>query len=102
MNPVWTKLPIDLTEHICNQLPKVRKIPDTLKLQIEAYGRYRNKCEKLECLFSDNPYYGMGIGEYDEHLKIQRLQAEISMIWNYIHPDQKSVFSTRTEDQSPV
>jgi hypothetical protein len=31
MDTIWKNLPIELSEHICNQLPKVRRIPCDLK-----------------------------------------------------------------------
>jgi hypothetical protein len=36
METVWMNLPLDLAEHICNQLPKVRRIPCDLKREIES------------------------------------------------------------------
>ena len=45
MDPIWQTLPADLTAHVCNQLPKVRKIPDALKKQIEERTIYVHKCE---------------------------------------------------------
>ena len=35
MDPVWTQLPIELAEHVCNQLPKVRRVDENMKAQIE-------------------------------------------------------------------
>ena len=35
MDTVWKQLPLELSEHICNQLPKVRRIASDLKRQIE-------------------------------------------------------------------
>lgn len=35
MDTIWTNLPLELSEHICNQLPKVRRIPQSLKREIE-------------------------------------------------------------------
>ncbi len=39
MDTVWKELPVHLAEHICNQLPKVRRIPDDLKREIESRVR---------------------------------------------------------------
>lgn len=35
MDPVWTQLPLELSEHICNQLPKVRKFDEVLSGDIQ-------------------------------------------------------------------
>ena len=35
MDPIWKNLPIDLVYKICNMLPKVRRISDDLKRNIE-------------------------------------------------------------------
>lgn len=34
MDPVWKDLPVDLVNHVCNQLPKVRVIPENLRDEI--------------------------------------------------------------------
>lgn len=34
MDLMWTQLPLELSEHICNQLPKVRKIDEDLRFDI--------------------------------------------------------------------
>jgi hypothetical protein len=34
MESVWKDLPVDLSEHICNQLTKVRGIDDEMKTEI--------------------------------------------------------------------
>lgn len=34
MDRVWGNLPLELSEHICNQLPKVRKICPELKMEL--------------------------------------------------------------------
>lgn len=36
MEPIWNALPIELSEHICNQLPKVRWVAPGLKREIES------------------------------------------------------------------
>lgn len=36
MDPIWQTLPEDLAVHVCNQLPKVRGIPQNLKRDIES------------------------------------------------------------------
>lgn len=36
MDPIWKSLPSDLSEHVCNQLPKVRSIQVNLKREIES------------------------------------------------------------------
>jgi hypothetical protein len=35
MDPIWTQLPIDLVNKICNMLILVRRIPDDMKRDIE-------------------------------------------------------------------
>ncbi len=53
MDPVWKELPVHLAEHICNQLPKVRRLPMNLKREIESqrfflaksYTYYLRLCE---------------------------------------------------------
>ena len=53
MDPMWTNLPSELSEHICNQLPKVRGIPVNLKRDIQSqrwmlaksYSYYLRLCE---------------------------------------------------------
>jgi hypothetical protein len=35
MDTIWTNLPLELSEYICNQLSKVRRIPESLKREIE-------------------------------------------------------------------
>jgi hypothetical protein len=53
MDPVWTQLPVELSEHICNQLPNVRRIPLNLKCEIESqrwmlaksYNYYLRLCQ---------------------------------------------------------
>lgn len=34
MDPIWQQLPCDLVDHVCNQLPKVRRIDQRLKSDI--------------------------------------------------------------------
>lgn len=34
MDPIWKELPVDLYEHVCNQLPKVRQIDPQLKYEL--------------------------------------------------------------------
>lgn len=36
MDPMWAQLPQALSDHICNQLPKVRRIPDNLSREIKS------------------------------------------------------------------
>jgi hypothetical protein len=53
MSGVWKNLPDELSEHICNQLPKVRRIPEDMKREIESqrwmlaksYNYYLRYCE---------------------------------------------------------
>lgn len=53
MDAVWSQLPLEIAEHVCNQLPKVRRIPVTLKREIESqrwmlaksYNYYLRYCE---------------------------------------------------------
>ena len=53
MSGVWKNLPDELSEHICNQLPKVRRIAEPLKMQIvsqrwmlaKSYNYYLRYCE---------------------------------------------------------
>jgi hypothetical protein len=53
MSGVWTNLPDELSEHICNQLSKVRRIPITMKHEIESqrwmlaksYSYYLRLCQ---------------------------------------------------------
>ena len=34
MDPIWCNLPPELVEHICNQLPKVRRVAPDLKREL--------------------------------------------------------------------
>lgn len=52
MDPIWSHLPRDLADHVCNQLPKVRAIPKNLKDEIvnqrwmlaKSYNWYLDLC----------------------------------------------------------
>jgi hypothetical protein len=53
MDPVWKKLPSELAEQVCNQLPKIRRIAEPLKSDIvsqrwmlaKSYNYYLRYCE---------------------------------------------------------
>lgn len=34
MDPIWRELPVELVEHVCNQLPKVRSISHAMKHEL--------------------------------------------------------------------
>ena len=51
MDPVWTQLPLDFAEKICNMLPKVRRMNPILKDEIESqwykFDKYYYNCVQL-------------------------------------------------------
>ena len=48
MDPIWKNLPLELSEHVCNQLPKVRRIPVDLAAEIKNQDMmYARVCTKI-------------------------------------------------------
>ncbi len=58
MDPIWQQLPDELVEHVCNQLPKVRRIDDVLAEDI------RNQFFHLDKLLR---YYNRWFGRMDAY-----------------------------------
>ena len=77
MNKVWHKLPDDLKGHICNMLPKVRKIPEDIKKGISAVYEYNKLCLQMESVWNINPYIGMGYASEEEQAHFQDLTNEV-------------------------
>lgn len=69
MDSVWKTLPTDLVNHVCNQLPKVRRIDENLKGEIETRNLNRLKWHYIG-MFGFN--FGVGfliddLDRYSEH-----------------------------------
>lgn len=89
MDEIWDKLPMDLKHHVCNQLHKVRKIPEGLKTQIHVYGMYRERCKELDVLYSITPSLGSLQGDYENMVSMRNLQLEINTLHHYINAHKK-------------
>jgi hypothetical protein len=84
MDPIWRELPRNLVDLTCNKLPRVRRIPEGLKRQIEAYKLYRDKHMELKKLYYENPWIGMGFGNHDEYMLECNLLQDIILAWNVL------------------
>ena len=88
MDPIWQQLPSDLAERVCNQLPKVRAIPENLKKEIvsqrwmlaKSYNWYLRFCQ-----FHARPAYIM----FQQELGVQR---DINQAWMDMDCDARSEF----------
>lgn len=88
MNPIWKDLPLELSEHVCNQLPKVRRIPENLKTQITSQRWMLAKCYSwyLEmCMYSTHMAYSLFQNELGCH-------GDINQYWMDMSPDDRLLF----------
>jgi len=53
MDPIWASVPSDIADHICNSLPKVRRLNPLLKWEIENNAEVR-KLRSLCKNYCDN------------------------------------------------
>jgi hypothetical protein len=89
MDPMWRDLPPELAEHVCNQLPKVRRIPENLKRQIvsqrwmlaKSYNWYLKFC-----MFHARSAHIM----FQQDLGIQG--GDINQHWMDMTPDERNEF----------
>lgn len=89
MDPVWQTLPLDLANHVCNQLHKVRKIPDNLRVQICAKWAYMEKCKELNQIYNDKPWVMMGYGSAEDYEEEYTIFEEICIAWeHYVKGDE--------------
>ena len=90
MDSVWANLPSELSEHICNQLPKVRGIPVNLKRDIESqrwmlaksFNYYLRMCQ-----FHSLAGYTM----FKNQLRVPN-GVDINDYWKTISPDDRLRF----------
>lgn len=88
MDPMWRDLPPELADYVCNQLPKVRHIPENLKTQIISqrwmFAKSYNWYLKF-CMFHARSAYIM----FQQELGIQ---GDINQHWMDMTPDERSEF----------
>jgi hypothetical protein len=80
MDPIWKNIPNELVEHVCNQLPKVRRVSWEFKndlqfglldwvinrmTRLEDHNRYRATDNLIDILFAYN-----GFEENDENVSV--------------------------------
>lgn len=88
MDPMWRDLPPELADHVCNQLPKVRRIPENIRQQIvsqrwmlaKSYNWYLKFCS-----FHTRSAHSM----FQRDLGIQ---GDINQHWMSMTPDERSEF----------
>jgi hypothetical protein len=73
MDSIWTQLPLDLVDHVCNQLPKVRRMDPDLKVDLRFWH-----LEKL--LRNNQMWYGRVDG-------LQLLLDDLNMLNETDHID---------------
>lgn len=79
----WSQLPDDLVNRICNTLPKVRRIPDCLRVQIEMVSDYNDACFMYEVMDD------MGLLFDDEDDEVAEIEYTINDLWHQLHCDKR-------------
>ena len=84
MDSVWRNLPEHLVDHVCNKLPYVRRIPDSLKGEILKMNMLRDmkKMIKVKTICDDLHFSWMFMMTYDECVKSYNAYKETG---NIIH-----------------
>lgn len=98
MDPViWKNLPCEISEKICNMLPKVRKIDERLKNDIVnqwyLFDKYMYNCIMMfgynhyECVMYDDLKNVFSIkDDYPEEMHITEV---IERMWMKLNPEQR-------------
>lgn len=98
MDPIWKQLPLEVSEKICNMLPKVRRIDETLKDEIESqwykYDKYYYNCvqffgaDMAECVMYDDLKNGYGI--VDDYPEDTPFTTVIESMWKQLTHEQRN------------
>ena len=83
MDPVWTQLPSELSDHICNQLPKVRSIDKALKRELCSqrylYAKFINRYIELFSYPGQHWYHALRV----------ELGGDPTDVWNNLTPEER-------------
>lgn len=90
MDPIWKTIPSELSNHICNQLPKVCKINDDLKKEIESQRWMLAKIINWYIVLADyNSRFAFSMFRRDLGIKPD---VDINIHWNGMSQDQRINF----------
>jgi hypothetical protein len=94
MNPIWSQLPSELVDYICNKLPQVRSIPSDLKEDLISYNRYNETVEGYREYYGDDARISF---DYECYLFVNHrvtllwsITARTKDIWRVMTPDDRN------------
>lgn len=82
MDPIWQNLPLDLSEKICNFLPKVRAIPQSLKYEL-LYAVKMREFHKILVEYEENygKFRAYDVLIYDMYNILNNYEEEPTSQW---------------------
>jgi hypothetical protein len=100
MDPIWEKLPSELSDYICNKLSQVRSVPVDLKEDLISYTRYDETLEGFCEIYGDDARITF---DYECYLFIKRIvtlvwsiNARTKDIWRVMTPNDRNFMYNRS------